>query len=541
MKELILRCALQNAVKYNGKAAVNSVLGMVFAIDKQINKKNAIEEAKKLVSEVNKLSLEEQKKKLESIGEIKKRKIVKEASLKNVKGKVVMRFAPNPNGAMTFGHARVALWNWFFAKKYNGKWILRYDDTDPRIKVPLKEAYKWFKEDLKWLGIIPDKVVVASKRVKIYYKYAEELIKQGNAYVDTLPVEKMRIMLQNGEISDERGESPEVVMKKWKNMFSSYMDGEAVLRIKTDMMHPDPAVRDWVAFRIIRRHRHPLNKKARVWPMLNFSSAIDDYELGVSHILRGSDLEVSDKRQKYIYDYLGWKYPVSKYNGKFLVSGIKSSSEAAELIKEGRLSGWDDPRLGTLKSLRRRGFQSEAIIKFIKDNGIGKNDLNVNISSLESYNRDVIDKKANRYFFVGNPRKIKIEGAPKKEVNIALHPEFPKRGYRKFKTGDEFYVDEVFGMNKNYRLMDLLNFNNLKFVSDKLDTKLDAKLIHWLPVSKNLVNVELVMSDNTVVKGLGEDRLRKLKMNDVCQFLRIGFVRLDKKLKNKLVFYFGHR
>lgn len=542
MKKLILRCVLQNAVKYNGKATVGSVLGLVFAVDNKLDKKKVISEVNKVVPEINKLSLDAQKKKLYSFGEIKKRKVVKKSfSLKNAKiGKVVMRFAPNPNGAMTFGHARVALWNWFFVQKYQGKWFLRMDDTDPRIKVPLKDAYGWFKEDLKWLGIKSDKIVTQSMRLKIYYKYAEELIKKGNAYVDTVPAEKMRVMLQNRDISDERNESPITVMRKWKRMFTSYKDGEAVLRIKTDMMHPNPAVRDWVAFRIIRKHKHPLSK-GKVWPLLNFSSAIDDHVLGVSHILRGSDLEISDVRQKYIYDYLGWKYPITNYNGKFLISGIKSSSEAGELIKEGKLSGWDDPRLGTLKALRKRGFQSEAIIKFIKDNGIGKNDLNVNMSSLDAYNRNIIDKTSNRYFFVGDPRKIRIEGAVGKDIKILLHPDFPKKGYRKFKTNGEFYVDEVFEPGKNYRLMELLNFRNLEFMSEKLDMKLNAKLIHWLPVSRELVKVELVMPDNSIIKGWGEKGLKKLKVNDVCQMVRVGFCRLDKKLKNKLVFYFSHR
>ena len=353
-------------------------------------------------------------------------------------------------------------------------------------------------------------------------------------------LERMRKMIWNREISDERNENPDAVMKKWKKMFTYYKDGKAVLRIKTDILHPDPAVRDWVAFRIIKKGKHPL-VKAKVWPLLNFSSAIDDHELGVTHILRGSDLEVSDKRQKFIYDYFKWKYPKTKYNGKFLVSGIRSSSEAAELIKEGKLSGWDDPRLGTIRALRRRGFQSEAIVKFIKDNGIGKNDLNVNISSLESYNRDVIDKKSNRYFVVFNPMKVKINDAPKFDVKIPLHPDFNKRGFRLFKTNEDFYVDESFNPGRYYRFIDLFNFKDLKFVSENLDDTLKAKLIHWLPASKDLVNVELVMPDNSVRKGLGESGLKKIKVGEVVQFVREGFCRLDKKINDKLVFYYGHR
>lgn len=549
MEKLILRYVLENAVKYDGKSNIQSVLGKILQDDSKLKSKvkELLIEIQKVVNKVNSMSIEEQQNELAKIKPIKKDKKVKRKrliipNLENAKKNgAVMRFAPNPNGAMTLGHSRVALWNWFFVKRYNGKFLLRMDDTDPRIKVPLKDAYTWFKEDLAWLGIKPNKVVIQSKRLKIYYRYAEELIKKGYAYVDTLPVEKMRVMLSKSIISDERNEDSFVVMEKWKDMFTKYKDGEAVLRIKTDIMHPNPAVRDWVAFRIIKKHKHPLNKKACVWPTLNFSSAVDDRELMVTYILRGSDLEISDTRQKYIYDYFGWKYPKTMYNGKMLIAGIKSTSEAAKLIKEGKLTGWSDPRLGTIKALRKRGFQSEAIVNFIRDGGIGKNDLNVNISSLEFYNRNVIDKKANRYFFVGNPRKVRIDYAPRKEVMIRRHPDFPKRGYRKFKTKDWFYVDEVFEPNKIYRFIDLLNFRNLEFVSENLDMKLKAKLIHWLPISNDLINVELVMPDNTIVKGLGESELNKLKIDDVCQLVRVGFCRLDKKLKNKLVFYFGHR
>lgn len=541
MKDLILRCALENATKYGGKANYNAALGGLFARKKNIDKKKAIELCRKIIAEVNSLSLNEQKERLKELGKLKKlSKKKKEICLERTKGKVVMRFAPNPNGPMSFGHSRTALWNWFFVKQYKGKYVLRFDDTDPRIKVPMKEAYQWFKEDLKWLGVKVDVSQIQSRRLKLYYKYAEKLIKEGNAYVDTLPADKMRVMLQKRLISDERNDPVRVVMKKWKKMFTSFKDGEAVLRIKTDINHPNPAVRDWAAFRIIKRGKHPL-VKARVWPLLNFCSAIDDHELGVTHILRGTDLKVSDQRQKFIYDYFGWRYPKTRYNGKFFVSGIQSTSEASELIKEGKLSGWEDPRLGTLRALRRRGYQAEALINFIKDQGLGMNDINVNIESLAAYNKDVIDKGAKRYFLILNPQKVVIEDAKNKLVKAPLHPDFPKKGNRVFRTEKNFYVQDVFEPGKVYRFMHLFNFKNLKFTSFDHDEKLKAKLVHWLPVSKTLNRVEVIMPDNSVVKGYGERDLRKVKVNEVIQAERIGFMRCDKKLKNKMVFYFGHR
>ena len=541
MKDLVLRCALQNAIQYNGRATVNSVLGLVFALDNSSDKKLIIEEVNKIVPEVNRMSNDEQLKLLKRLGEIKKKKDVKKRiRLEKVKGKVVMRFAPNPNGAMSFGHSRVALWNWFFVERYNGKFLLRMDDTDPRIKIPLKEAYSWFKEDLKWLGITPNKTIIQSKRLKIYYLYAEKLIQKGFAYVDTIPAEKMREMLQKQLISDERNEQPDIVLKKWKKMFTSYKEGAAVLRIKTDIMHPNPAVRDWVAFRIIKRHKHPLTK-GNVWPTLNFSSAIDDHDFCVTHILRGSDLEISDTRQKYIYEYFGWTYPNTMYNGKFLISGVKSTSEINELIKEGKITGWDDPRLGTLKALRKRGFQAEAIVQFIKDQGIGKNDLNVNISSLESYNKKFVDNKANRYFFIENPHKVIISGNSLKETKVPLHPDDKKRGFRTFKVHNEFYIQDELKWNTVYRFMHLFNVKNNEIISTDPDPVLNAKAVHWLPVSNDLVNVEIVMPDNSIKKGLGESGLRKVKINQIVQFERFSYCCLNSKLKKKMVFYFTHK
>ena len=545
MKEEIRKFALENAVKYNGKANLNAVLGKIFSSLKIKEKNEIIKLAKNVVDEVNKLSIKEQENEIKKLGGIKKKKEVKtERKIPNLenakKGKVVMRFAPNPNGPLSFGHCRPALWNWFFVKKYNGKYILRFDDTDPKVKVPMKEAYSWIEKDLKWLGVKPNKVVIQSKRLKIYYKYAEELIKMGYAYVDTIKQEEMRGKIWKSEISDEREENPKKVMKKWKKMFAKYKEGEAVLRIKTDIDHPNPAVRDWIAFRIIEKGKHPL-VRAKVWPLLNFASAIDDHELKVTHILRGIDLKVSDQRQKYVFDYFNWKYPETMYSGKFFVGGIKSTSEAKELIKKGQLTGWDDVRLGTVMSLRRRGFQSETIVNFIKDIGVDKSDVNISMDALASYNKKIIDRKANRYFLVLNPKKIMIRGNKTRIAKIPLHPDFLKRGSRKINVKEEFYVQDDIKFEENYRFMHLFNFKNGEVTSYEYDNKLNAKLIHWLPVSKELVNVEVVMGDNSIVKGYGEPDLKKVKLNSIIQAERIGFMRLDKKTKNKLVFVFGHR
>ncbi len=546
--DLILRFALQNAVRYNGKASSSAIIGRIIAADPSL--KDMGSELYKLVddiiAEVNSMKIDEQRRKLmeiapELLDEKKKEEIRKLPELKNIAGRVVMRFAPNPNGPLSLGHARPALLNWFYVRQHKGKYILRYDDTDPgKVKPAIKEGYKWILDDLKWLGINPAIIVKASSRLKIYYKYAEKLIKMNKAYVCSCEAELKSKLLMQGKGCLCRDFPSSEQLKRWKKMLSKsgYKEGEAVLRIKTSLEDKNPAVRDWVAFRIINESKHPL-KKAKVWPLLNFNSAIDDHELKVSHIVRGIDLAVSDDRQKYLYGYFGWKYPETTYNGKLFVSGIRSTSEADKMIKAGELSGWDDPRLGTLMALKRRGFKAEAISNFIFNLGLNKNDINVSLDTLAAYNKAIVEKLANRYFFVDNPIRIDIKDAPKTDAKLPLHPDDSKRGFRRFQTNGSFYIKDKQMILKTYRLIGLFNFRNRKFTSKEYDEKLNASLIHWVPANDNL-KAEVIMPDNIVKKGLIESNAAKIKVGEVVQLYRFGFCRLDRKEGNKLVFYYGH-
>ena len=179
-------------------------------------------------------------------------------------------------------------------------------------------------------------------------------------------------------------------------MFSDYKEGEVVMRIKTNLLHRNPAVRDWPAFRIIDKGKHPF-KKARVWPLLNFASAIDDYEFKITHIVRGIDLRISDERQGYIYKYFGWKYPETIYTGRLFFQGLKSTSEIKKLIKEGKLTGWNDLSLGTIRTLRRRGFKAEAIKRKINVGTALTLAIENWLSSLKKTKKSLLDWKPTNY------------------------------------------------------------------------------------------------------------------------------------------------
>ena len=536
MDNIIKKYVIYNSVKYD-KIDVNSVVGKIIAEKPEVKKdiKGLIKKIDDTIKEVSKLSLKEKNKILEKYS-FKKKEEKRELELNNVHGKVVMRFAPNPNGPIHIGHARQAVLNSYFCDKYTGDCILRMDDTDSKIKPPMKEAYKWIEDDIKWLGIKIKKVVRQSSRFDVYYKYAEELIKKNHAYVCTC--KNFKELVDKKKECPCRKLSPDENFKRWNLMFSKYKEGEAVLRIKTDINHNNPAVREWPAFRIIDKGEHPFIK-ARVWPLLNFASPIDDYEFGITHIIRGIDLIISDERQGYIYKYLNFgKYPNTTYTGKLLFKDLKSTSEIKKIIKEGKIKGWDDLSLGTIMTLRRRGFKAEAIKNFIMSMGLNRNEVHVDMGILESFNKDIIDKESNRYFAVFNPKKIKIENVPELKIKVPLHPEF-ERGFRNFKTKNEFYVQDDLKKNRLYRFMHLFNFKDNKYINKELDK--NAKLIHWLPVSKDLVNVEVLMNDNSVKKGLGENDLNKIRAGTIVQFERNFFAICEKKTKNKLFFVYTHR
>jgi len=397
MKELILKWALKNAVDHEGKAlsgfVINKVIGE--SPDLKKNMKKLAGEVEKVVKEVNKLELEEQRKKLLEMWPNALEKKIEEKKLPELPGDtshVVLRFAPNPSGPMHIGHARTALLNWFYREKYNGKYILRFDDTDPKVKPPMKEAYGWIIKDHEWLGIKPDLILYCSDRFETYYDYAKKLIEMEKAYVCDCDAEEWRELKKREKACPCRELSAKENLARWKKMFSDYREGEAVLRIKTDLKHPNPAIRDWVAFKIVDNAKHP-RVKAKVWPLLNFASLVDDRLFKVSHIIRGVDLAFTELQQKYVYGYFGWEYPKVVVNGKILLEGsVTSKSEILKGMAEGKYSGWDDPKLGTLMAFRKKGIRPEAIRKLMFDLGVRKNSMTLTWDNVMAAQRAVSNR-----------------------------------------------------------------------------------------------------------------------------------------------------
>ncbi|HZD43175.1 MAG TPA: glutamate--tRNA ligase, partial [Methanomicrobiales archaeon] len=331
--------------------------------------------------------------------------------LEKAENGVVMRFAPNPSGPLHLGHARAAILNDAYVEKYGGKYVLRIEDTDPRRVDP--DAYRTVQEDIAWLGLKIDDIVYQSDRLDIYYKYAEDLIGLGGAYICTCESEEFRKRKLAKKACPCRVNDVDRNLELWQDMLAGqFYEGSATVRVKTDLEHPDPAMRDFSIFRIVSSPPHP-RVEAQVFPLMNFSVTVDDHLLGITHVIRGKDHIANTVRQRYIFDYLGWKPPVYRHYGRMSIEGVVlSTSEMRAGIAAGTFSGWDDIRLGTLRAVAKRGITPEAVRRSILEIGIGETDISFSWENLFAHNRSIVDPIANRYFFVPNPVEVQVDEAP---------------------------------------------------------------------------------------------------------------------------------
>ena len=553
LEEIVFKHALLNAAKHKGSANPGAVMGSIMSSEPELRPraKEIGPLSGKIVAQVNALSPEEQKAKMEELGvAVEEKKQKKEEGLPKLPGKnkdVVMRFAPNPSGPLHIGHARAAIPNGEYVKKYGGKFILRIEDTDPkRIYEP---AYELIQEDLKWLGIEPDEVYYQSDRFEIYYQYAEELIKRGAAYMCTCDGGEFKKLKDNCQACTCRDNTVEENMELWKK-FPEMEAGEAVLRVKTDINHKNPAIRDWVAMRIVEEEHPRMGTKYRVYPMMNFSVSVDDHLLGMTHVLRGKDHLANSEKQKYLYQHMGWEIPEFIHYGRLKMEDIAlSTSKAMAGIEDGTYSGWDDPRLGTLKAIARRGIQPETITQLMVEIGIKMSDSAISWKKIYGLNRNIIEQKVNRYFFVPNPVKIDIADVPEEDLGLAierpLHPDFEERGNRTLVFNSEVYIPQADLSDGISRLMDAVNVeikdNDVVFHSKSFEDARDAKarIIQWVPT--DAIKAKVVMDDASVTEGLCEVDCKDLKVGDIVQFERFGFARLDEIKDDELIFYYAHK
>ena len=393
--------ALKNAIAYEGKAKAGSVISSLFHEGlKPKEMKKYIKEINKIVSEVNKLSLEEQNAEFA--------KLEKETSHREgrkglpelpgaKKGKVIMRFAPSASGPWHIGHALTASLSFLFVKKYGGKFYVRIEDTNPENIYP--PAYEMIKKESDWLFDGIAKIIIQSDGMPVYYKYAEKLIKIGVTYVCTCSQEEFKKFADNQKNCPCRGLSVKENLERWKKMLdkSGFKEGGAVLRFKSGMNDKNPAMRDFPLARINLTEHPRQRNKYRVWPLMNLAVTVDDIETKMTHVIRAKDHRDNAERQRRIHNALGKKTPWTAFLGRIKFKDMElSKTKIRKEIEAGKYSGWDDPRLPTLASLKKRGYKPAAFWKFAEQVGLSEADKVIDreefFKLLDAFNRGVTRK-----------------------------------------------------------------------------------------------------------------------------------------------------
>jgi glutaminyl-tRNA synthetase len=377
-----------------------------------------------------------------------------EEDIKNGKhgGKVHTRFPPEPNGYLHIGHAKSICLNFGLAEKYNGKCNLRFDDTNPTKEE--EEYVNSIMEDVRWLGFDwEDRLYYASDYFNQLYEWAVKLIKDGNAYVDDQPSELISeqkgVPTRPGTESPFRNRSLEENLELFEKMKNGeFPDGTRVLRGKIDMASPNMHMRDPVLYRIMHTSHHRTGDKWCIYPMYDFTHGQSDYLEGITHSICTLEFEIHRPLYDWFLDnlieteYRPRQYEFARLNLSYTVM---SKRKLLELVTEGYVNGWDDPRMPSVSGLRRRGYTPESIRNFADRIGIAKRENVIDVGLLEFSVREHLNKIAPRIFAVLNPLKVIITNYPENQVedlDLEINPEDPEMGSRIVPFSREIYIEQ---------------------------------------------------------------------------------------------------
>ena len=363
---------------------------------------------------------------------------------------VQTRFPPEPNGYLHIGHAKSIILNNDIAKEYNGKFNLRFDDTNPTKEK--EEFVNSIIEDVKWLGgEFEDRLFFASNYFEEMYEKAVMLIKKGKAFVCDLSADEIREYRGDfktpGKESPYRNRSVEENLKLFEDMKNGlFEDGSHVLRAKIDMASPNINMRDPVIYRVARMTHHNTGDKWCIYPMYDFAHPIEDAIEGITHSL--CTLEFEDHRP--LYDWVvrecEYKNPPRQieFAKLYLTNVVTGKRYIKKLVEDGIVDGWDDPRLVSIAALRRRGYTPDAIINFVKLAGVSKADSSIESAMLEYCIREDLKLKKSRIMAVLDPIKLIIDNYPEGQSELCTMPnnlENPELGEREIEFGRELYIE----------------------------------------------------------------------------------------------------
>lgn len=367
------------------------------------------------------------------------------------KGRVATRFPPEPNGYLHIGHAKSICLNFGVAKQYSGTCNLRFDDTNPTKESV--EHVNSIKEDVRWLGFDwEDREYYASNYFDRLYEFAVELIAKGLAYVDSLTADQIRehrgTLTEPGKASPYRDRPVEENLDLFERMKAGeFADGTHVLRAKIDMAHPNLLMRDPTLYRIRKAHHHRTGDKWCIYPMYDFTHCLSDSIEHITHSLCTLEFENNRALYDWVLDHLNVPSRPEQTEFARLNLGytVLSKRKLIELVDQGHVSGWDDPRMPTISGLRRRGYPPEAIRNFCDRIGIAKRDSIVDMALLEYSVREHLNVVAPRHMGVLRPLKLVIENYPDdqvEELDFINNPERPEDGTRKVPFSKVLYIEQ---------------------------------------------------------------------------------------------------
>ncbi|KAF5086596.1 Glutamine--tRNA ligase [anaerobic digester metagenome] len=363
--------------------------------------------------------------------------------------RVHTRFPPEPNGYLHLGHAKSICLNFGVAKEFGGLCNLRFDDTNPTKEET--EYVDSIREDVRWLGgVWDDREFYASDYFEKLYDYAEQLIKMGKAYVDDLSAEEIReyrgTLTEPGRESPWRNRSVDENLDLFRRMRAGeFGDGQKVLRAKIDMTSPNVVMRDPTLYRIRHAEHHRTGNKWCIYPMYDYTHCLSDSIEGITHSL--CTLEFINNRELYdwVLETLGAYRPQQIEFARLNVTyTVLSKRKLIQLVKEGHVTGWDDPRMPTLSGMRRRGIPPEALREFCSRIGLARADSTVEYSMLEFCVREYLNEHTPRVMAVLDPVKVVIENYPVgqvEEFDMPYHPEDASYGSRKVPFSRELYIE----------------------------------------------------------------------------------------------------
>ena len=531
--------------------------------------------------------------------------IIKEDLESGKRDHIITRFPPEPNGYLHIGHAKSIVINFGLADEFNGKTNLRFDDTNP-----LKEDQEYvdsIKEDVKWLGYDWDNLFFASDYFDEMYNRAILLIKKGKAYVDDLTAEEIRIhrgtLTEPGKESPYRTRSVEDNLDLFERMRKGeFENGTKVLRAKIDMSSPNLNLRDPVLYRVSHAIHHNTGEKWCIYPMYDFAHPLEDAIEGVTHSLCTTEFEDHRPLYNWVIEQCETenKPEQTEFGRLNITNTVMSKRKLKQLVDEGFVEGWDDPRMPTISGLRRKGFTPESIREFVRETGVSKGSGTVDSAMLDHFVREDLKLKAPRTMGILRPLKVVITNYPEDQVewlDAEINPEVPEMGMRQIPFSRELYIEQDDFMEnppkKYFRLFpgNEVRLKNAYFIKCEdvikdetgnvvelrctydIETKSGSGFtgrkvkgtLHWVD-AKNAIGAEfrlyqplILDADHTeensdteektfldyvneqsleVIQGFIEPNLKDVKGQDKFQFFRHGYFNVDPKhtTKEKAVF-----